>query len=354
MLKTGLLTPIFKNKGEKNQASNYRGITVLPVINKIIEAVLRDRIQPTVLSVQNPIQRGFTTNSAPMNAALPVEEIYRESKDNNQEYELVLLDAKSAFDVVIHSHLMRRLYHAGIDDKQWNIIKCMHTNASSAIKWDGQVSSNFDVGQGVRQGGILSTDLYKLYVNPLLNRLEQSRLGCKIGNVLCNATACADDVALLGTSPTEMQIQVNMSNDYAVMEGYKLQPQKSVAIHIKPTVSKKPCNPYEYTLNTVAMPNVEKATHLGIIRTSNIKQNMEINVQENIKKARRSAYALLGSGFHGENGLDPETTIHLYKTYILPVLLYGMELIIPRTRHLKILEKFQKKTLKQINTVTSK
>ena len=65
-------------------------------------------------------------------------------------------------------------------------------------------------------------------------------------------------------------------------------------------------------------------------------------------KARRSAYALFGSGFHGENGLDPETTIHLYKTYIIPVLLYGMELIIPKVRNLEILERFQKKMLKQL------
>jgi hypothetical protein len=56
----------------------------------------------------NRAQRGFTEGAAsPMNSALPVEEIYRESKDNNTEYELVLLDAKSAFDVVIHNQLIR-------------------------------------------------------------------------------------------------------------------------------------------------------------------------------------------------------------------------------------------------------
>jgi hypothetical protein len=41
VLKIGLLSPIFKNKGSKNDAINYRGITVLPVISKIIEAVIR-------------------------------------------------------------------------------------------------------------------------------------------------------------------------------------------------------------------------------------------------------------------------------------------------------------------------
>jgi hypothetical protein len=38
---------------------------------------------------------------------------------------------------------------------------------------------------------------------------------------------------------------------------------------------------------------------------------MTVNVEENIKKSRRSAYGLFGGGFHGNNGLDPETLIHL-------------------------------------------
>ncbi|CAG2257578.1 unnamed protein product [Mytilus edulis] len=166
------------------------------------KAIIRDRIQPRVLKDQNPTQRGFTAKSSPLNAGLVVEEVYRESVDSNQEFELVLLDAKSAFDVVVHSHLMRRLFHCGIDDTLWRIIQSMHWQSTSAIKWEGMIADEFPVSQGVRQGGILSTDLYKVYVNPLLNRLQQSGLGCKIGNVLCNTTACADDIALLGKKTT--------------------------------------------------------------------------------------------------------------------------------------------------------
>jgi hypothetical protein len=58
--------------------------------------------------------------------------------------------------------------------------------------------------------------------------------------------------------------------------------------------------------------------------------NTTTNVDENIKKARRSAYGLFSSGFHGYNGLDVDTMLHLYKIYILPVLLYGLELILPQ------------------------
>jgi hypothetical protein len=57
---------------------------------------------------------------SPMNAALPVEEAYRILTDERQNGHLVLLDAKAAFDKVIHSNLFRRMYHAGIQDKTVN------------------------------------------------------------------------------------------------------------------------------------------------------------------------------------------------------------------------------------------
>ncbi|CAC5412451.1 unnamed protein product [Mytilus coruscus] len=101
--------------------------------------------------------------------------------------------------------------------------KCSLTGA---VKWNGKTSELFNVLQGVRQGGILSTDLYKLFINPLLNMLETSNLGCRIGNILCNTSACADDVALMSKKTSDMQVQINMANTFAGMEGYKLQPKK--------------------------------------------------------------------------------------------------------------------------------
>jgi hypothetical protein len=52
---------------------------------------------------------------------------------------------------------------------------------------------------GGRQGGILSTDLYKLYINQLLDRLQDVGIELKIGNINVNNTGCADDIALLST-----------------------------------------------------------------------------------------------------------------------------------------------------------
>jgi hypothetical protein len=159
----------------------------------------------------------------------------------------------------------------------------MHQNATSAIKWEGKISEQFPVIQGVCLGGILSADLCKLYINPLLVRLENSHIGSRIGNVLCNASACADDIALMSRTDSDMQIQINMGQDFAGMEGYKLQPKRSVSIHIRP-VKTRTLDKVPFMLGTEEMPIVENATHLGIIRTGSLKQNVTQNVEENIKK----------------------------------------------------------------------
>jgi hypothetical protein len=49
----------------------------------------------------------------------------------------------------------------------------------------------------LRQGGVLSADLYKLYINPLLSFLDDSGLCGKIGNINVCAPTCSDDVALI-------------------------------------------------------------------------------------------------------------------------------------------------------------
>jgi hypothetical protein len=45
MIKEGLLSPVFKNKGSILDIKNYRGITVLPVFEKIVESILKNRVR---------------------------------------------------------------------------------------------------------------------------------------------------------------------------------------------------------------------------------------------------------------------------------------------------------------------
>ena len=118
-----MLIPIFKNKGSSKDSQNYRGITITPVLTKILETILKAIIQPILIERQNPLQRGLTEKSSPMNCALLVEEFYRNNKDLTKPQYVVFMDVKSAFDVVVHENLMRKLYHNGVGDLNWLSIK---------------------------------------------------------------------------------------------------------------------------------------------------------------------------------------------------------------------------------------
>ena len=61
-MKLGILNPIFKNKGSCRESPNYRGITITPVLTGILEATMKARINPFILSRQHPIQRQLTTH----------------------------------------------------------------------------------------------------------------------------------------------------------------------------------------------------------------------------------------------------------------------------------------------------
>ena len=163
--------------------------------------------------------------------------------------------------------MLRRAFLAGIVDKHWTLIKELHVKAESSVEWDGQISEPFEVHQDDRQGGILSTDLCKLYINQHLNLLETSGMGHRIGNININNTACVDDIALVSENPDQAQALISMAYDYAYMEGYELQPTKSVVLNISQKQNNWE-NSTTFTMGPQKMPAVESATHLGIIRTT--------------------------------------------------------------------------------------
>ena len=267
-LKLGLLTPVFKKKGSNLDSKNYRGITILPILSKLLECILRDRIKPYIEEVQNPMQRGFTKNSSPMNCSLILEEYIRENKDLKRDTFVAFLDAKAAFDVVNHASLMRKLYHIGVEGATWNLIHSLHKEAQTVIRWCGQMSP-FKIEQGVRQGGVLSTYLYKVYVNPCLDRVTNLLIGGRVGEIGCSAPTCADDMTFATDDKEELQGLVNEGNDYSGMERYLLQPVKSVVMPI-PGGSKKPVDTkgFVWTINGEPMPVVQEATHMGIKRSA--------------------------------------------------------------------------------------
>ena len=80
-----------------------------------------------------------------------------------------------------------------------------------------------------------------------------------------------------------------------------------------------------WTLGDTQIHSSEGTTHQGLKCT--MSGECEININERIKSARRTKYSLMNSRYHGTNGLSPMTSFQIYKTYVLPRLLYGLEIL---------------------------
>ena len=242
---------------------------------------------------------------------------------------------------------MRRLFHIGVDGALWNLIYSLHSNAQTVVRWMGQTSKSFYIHKGVRQGGILSTDMYKIYLNPSLNRMSETGEGGKIGEIDCTAPTAADDTAPVTNEPVSLQTLVGTSDDFSRMERYVLQPEKSVVMVIPGGKKSRDTQPdvSGWTIYGKEMPVVTETMHMGL-RRSSISEDITIN--ENIKKSRRSFYSLMSADLQG---MDPETSIQLYQTYVMPVLLYGLEVVLPKQKSLETLERIHKKFMKHILTL---
>ena len=347
VLKEGILTPIFK-KGDTSDPGNYRGITVTPVLLKILEHILNARHNEIFISTQSRLQRGFTEGCSTLNAAVILTECVLEALHNKQDLWVTTLDTQKAFDVVDHGSLLRRLYLDGIEGDDWLLVRDMYSDCSSRIKWAGGISHPINITQGVRQGGVLSTGHYKRYDNPILLHLEQRYTGAKIGSIGIPHVTVADDVALLSWFRSEMQVMVWDVEDNAGRERFIVNPSKSHAL--KYLSNKRKENNEDIFMYNKKIKDSKSATHLGIVRNVNGKPDIE----QKINLGRKTAYSLMGAGFHGGGGLKPSQNGYIWSTFVVPRLLYGLESILLSKKDVECLEKFQRKCLKQIQGLPDK
>ena len=163
---------------------------------------------------QSEMQFGFTPGLSPNMAALIVSEVCAETSARKPLF-ITTLDSQKAFDVVNRKILLDKLYNLGMELEIWNLIYKMHDGLSATVKWQGRKSGSFSVEQGVRQGGVLSTHLYKVYINELLLDLERHDLGISIGNAYPSCPSCADDIVLLASNQIELQEMLHVVDGYS-------------------------------------------------------------------------------------------------------------------------------------------
>ena len=112
-LKGGLTHSIPKKRKFINVPGNARGISITPVIGKILDSVNQTH-QETGIENTHLLQFGFTKGRNCTAAALLVTESIAESKDNKRPLYISALDVQKAFDIISHPSLLRKMFNLGL------------------------------------------------------------------------------------------------------------------------------------------------------------------------------------------------------------------------------------------------
>ena len=91
----------------------------------------------------------------------------------------------------------------------------MYTSQTLRVKWGHTVSNYLTVRNGVKPGGVLSPLLFATYTDSLLNRLEESGVGCHLGGNFTGARAYADNITLLSPSMSGLRTLSKVCEEYA-------------------------------------------------------------------------------------------------------------------------------------------
>ena len=210
------------------------------------------------------------------------------------------------------------------------------------VRWDGSRSQPFKVYRGTRQGSILSTSLFNVFVNDLLIELSSCTTGVRLDRDLCNSFAYADDIAVFGLTVPDLQKLIDTCHNSSKKWRFTFGASKMVCI-ISGNVSF--IDEPNWFLGTETIQKSDSIEILGTVFLSSSSSNLHVN--KRIQTCRRAMYGLTSVGCCYP-GLSTDVKAHLYKTIGLPSLLYGIESVSLNQTLMKSLECAQSNIVKNI------
>ena len=130
------------------------------LLRKVITHRIRNKLHPKI----NECQYGFMPDNGRRNAVFTLKNLRQRAIELKKDLFLCFIDYKKAFDKVKHNEMICMLDQIGIDDKDFRIIQNLYYEQTAAFKINDKVGDFTSIQRGVKQGCVLSPDLFRCTV----------------------------------------------------------------------------------------------------------------------------------------------------------------------------------------------
>ena len=259
-LNTSIISPIFK-KNETTDINNYRPISILPQISKILERIIYNRLIDFITknNIINQNQFGFIKKHNTTDVILDLYNHILINKTKNKAINTVFIYLSKAFDTIDHIILLEKFKHYGNRGITHELILYYLQNRKQTTIFKSEKSNSKNNNIGVPQGSILGPLLFILYTNDLPDYIHTYTPNNKL-------TIYADDTAIAFTENNNTLLRNDINKTLLKIEIWfqynklKLNITKSEIINFNS--SKYPDNIIIFNNNIIK--NTDEYKYLGI------------------------------------------------------------------------------------------
>lgn len=310
VLKVSKVSPIHKS-GPTNIIDNYRPISVVPTLSKVIEIILKKRIINYISNCVHfdEYQYGFQEKSSTLSATIDFINHIASALDDKYYTLAVFVDLRKAFDVVDFSILLRKIQEMGIRGTALSLIKTYLQGREQFTVVDGVSSQTQNTKAGVPQGSVLGPLLYTLHV-----------LSLKTSNIVGRYFKFADDTVLVYKGKDWKQLETTVNDDLKKYHSWLI--KNKLQLNVKKTTYmtffQKNMNlqNIKVEIGGEEITRVHSTKYLGLVVDENLCWNSHITHIE------KKVIPMVGAIYRCRDYLSPSSLHQIYSAYFLSIFSY--------------------------------
>ena len=306
-------------KGDINDPSNYRGITLSSCLGKLFNGVLNSRLYDFLVSrnIIRQEQIGFRKGHRTTDHLFIINNLIKKYKKSRKSLFMCFVDFQKAFDSVWHLGLFTKLKRIGISSRFYSVIKSLYSKSSISVQIGNRLSPYFQSRIGVRQGDNLSPTLFNIFVNDLPPIFDQTCSPASFGDLHLQCLLYADDLVLFSETEEGLQHSLDKLKDYCNLWSLDINVSKTKVMCCGKVSSQR-----RFFSGTEQLQMVTSYKYLGL----ELHESGDLQVARK-DLSRRALKAFYGISRHFSNNTKVRTLNHLFDHLVKPILLYGSEIL---------------------------